>query len=288
MTPCFFIVGNKLRKIFIYPLTGSQEVIGSRSKQNLTCFLYNRCFAFFHHRMPDEPLIFIEVAFTHCLSDNIQKLLDESVPPVNQEDADTVIFYSITNTQKGLTSISLGNFLIKYVIEKLSSELKNIKHFVTLSPIIKFREWLEKYLSREDITVLTPEESEIIKKNIGISEDEEGTCQLQDSEWYTDSKKCESLKAPLMKLCVYYLLREKRSQAAYDSVANFHLANGARIERINWLADISKKGIEQSMGMMANYYYDLSSIAENHDNYIKHGKVAASKEVKSLLKNKRS
>jgi len=247
-----------------------------------------RCFAFFHHKVPDQPLIFIEAAFTHGLSDNIQKLLDESAPPVNQENVDTVIFYSISNTQKGLASISMGNFLIKHVIEKLSGELKNIKHFATLSPITRFREWLEKNLSEEDMTILTPKESETIKKISGTKNFKEGIVKFQDSKWYTDRKISESLKAPLMKLCVHYLLKEKRGQNAYDSVANFHLANGARIERINWLADSSKKGIEQSMGMMANYYYDLSGIAENHENYITYGKVATSKEVKNLLKNKRS
>ncbi len=246
-----------------------------------------RCFAFFHHKVPAEPLIFIEVALTHGLSDNIQNLLDESAPPVDPQNADTVIFYSISNTQKGLAGISLGNFLIKQVIEKLSSELKNIKHFTTLSPIARFREWLEKYLSEEDITILATKESEVIKKITGTNRFEEGIHKLQDSEWYTDRKISDSLKAPLMKLCVHYLLKEKRGQDAYDPVANFHFANGARIERINWLADISKKGIEQSMSMMVNYYYELSSIAENRENYITYGKIATSKEVKKLLKNKK-
>jgi malonyl-CoA decarboxylase len=243
-----------------------------------------RCYAFFHHKIPDEPLIFIEVALTHGLSDNIHKLLDESAPIVNPEHASTVIFYSISNTQKGLKGISLGNSLIKRVIEKLSEEFKNIKHFATISPIPRFTEWIENDLSEEGKIILTPKEAMLIKKVSGEKSVKESLLQFQNSEWYTNRKISESLKTPLMKLCVYYLLKEKRGKNAYDSVANFHIENGARIERINWLADISRKGIESSLGMMANYSYELSCIDNNHQNYITYGEIATSKEVKNILK----
>ena len=246
--------------------------------------LDRRCYAFFHHKIPDEPLIFIEVALTNRLPEDIHHLLDESAPIIHPEHASTVIFYSITNTQKGLRGISLGNSLIKRVIEKLSDQFKNLKHFATLSPIPRFTEWVENDLSEELKKVLTLKESELIKKISGIKSVKESLLQFQNSDWYTNPKISESLKTPITKLCVYYLLKEKRGKGAYDSVANFHLTNGARIERINWLADISRRGIENSLGMMANYSYELSCIDGNHRNYITHGEVAASKEVKNLLK----
>lgn len=244
-----------------------------------------RCFAFFHYKVPNEPLIFIEVALVNGMSDNIQKLLDESAASVNPENADTAIFYSISNTQKGLAGINLGNFLIEHVIEKLSGEFKKIKHFATLSPIPGFGRWLDQYFSKEDNIILAPKESEIIRKITGSDNLKEGLHKILDSKWYTDCEISEALKVLLMKLCAHYLLKEKRGENAYNLVANFHLTNGARIERINWLADISKKGIEQSLGLMVNYYYELSKIAENHENYNTEGKVAATRDVKSLLKN---
>jgi len=244
-----------------------------------------RCYAFFHYKIPDEPLIFIEVALVKGLSNNIQKLLSKNIPLVNPENADTAIFYSISNTQNGLAGISLGNFLTKHVIEKLSGELKNIKHFATLSPIHGFREWLKRYLSEDDKTILTPKDSEIIKSVTGSKSFKEGFHKILNPERYADLIVSESLKAPLTKLCAHYLLKEKRDERAYDLVENFHLTNGACIERINWLADSSKKGIEQSMGMMVNYYYKLSQIAKNHEDYTTKTKIAASKDVKSLLRN---
>ena len=159
------------------------------------------------------------------------------------------------------------------------------KPFSTLFPIHGFREWLKKYLSEDDKTILTSKDSEIIKSVTGSKSFKEGFHKILNSEWYADPIVSESLKAPLTKLCAHYPLKEKRDERAYDLVENFHLTNGACIERINWLADSSKKGTEQSLGMMVNYYYKLSQIAKNHEYYVTETKIATSKDVKSLLRN---
>lgn len=228
-----------------------------------------RVFAFFHNKMPLEPLIFVHVALVKGMSDNIQKLLDEADPIIDNKDADTAIFYSISNAQKGLVGISFGNFLIKRVVGVLTSEMKNIKNFATLSPIPNFRSWLDKELKKEESELFDKEEREILKS--------------LDTTWHKDKKLSEKLKPVLLRLCAHYLLKEKKKDKPFDPVCNFHLSNGARIERINWLADISEKGMKQSAGMMVNYYYKLSDIDENHEEFMTHGKVIASKAVRGFL-----
>ncbi len=228
-----------------------------------------RVFAFFHHKMPSEPLIFVHVAFVSGLSDNVQKLLDTSSPTSNLQDIDTAIFYSISNAQKGLSGISFGNFLIKRVVEKLAQEIKQIKTFATLSPMPGFRSWLEN--------IITQGESDIISaKDISLLRN-------LPEEWWKDKKFSEKIKAPLMKQAANYLLIEKKHNRPLDQVANFHLFNGARLERLNWLADISPKGIRQSYGIMANYYYKLDEIEHNHEAFEGKGKIVASKNVRGYL-----
>ncbi|MDX2073465.1 MAG: malonyl-CoA decarboxylase family protein [Alphaproteobacteria bacterium] len=228
-----------------------------------------RVFAFFHHKMPAEPLIFVHVALVSGMSDNVQKLLDEKSPVFDTKEADTAIFYSISNAQKGLAGISFGNFLIKRVVEKLSAEMKNIKTYATLSPVPGLRAWLDPLIVAGPGDLLGKDDIAKLKE--------------LDGDWAKDAKKAEKMKPLLLKLCAHYLLKEKKHKRPLDPVANFHLFNGARLERLNWLGDSSAKGMKQSAGIMANYYYKLDEIDENHEAFAESGKIAASRAVKGLL-----
>ncbi len=228
-----------------------------------------RVFAFFHNKMPLEPLIFVHVALVNGMSDNIQQLLDEKSPVTEREKADTAIFYSISNAQKGLVGISFGNFLIKRVVGVLTSEMKNIKTFATLSPIPGFRNWLDLQLAESDNKLFSDDEREVLES--------------LDAPWHKDKKLSSDMKSLLLRLCTHYLINAKKSDKPIDPVCNFHLSNGARLERLNWLADTSTKGLKQSAGMMANYHYKLSEIDENHEAFMTSGKIVASKNIRSLL-----
>lgn len=242
-----------------------------------------RCYAFFHSKMPLEPLIFVEVALVKGIADNVQHLLDESVPVGVAEDADTAIFYSISNAQKGLNGISFGNFLIKRVVEQISRELPNIKTFATLSPVPGFMNWLESVLQKEGDKILSPEELTSLKKFAGKEKLSQFLKETLTADWSVNHDLAEALKEPLLRLCARYLAVEKKNGKALDAVANFHLTNGARLERINWLGDTSEKGFKQAAGIMVNYLYKLSDIEENHENYISEDKFNASRTVKQLL-----
>tara|TARA_B100000029_G_scaffold487011_3_gene542010 strand:- start:8952 stop:10376 length:1425 start_codon:yes stop_codon:yes gene_type:complete len=245
-----------------------------------------RCYAFFHPSMPNEPLIFVEVALVNGMANNIQDLLDESAPTTDPELADTAIFYSISNAQKGLSGVSFGDFLIKKVVDHLSHELPNLKTFATLSPIPGFSKWLDIKLQSNDVVISTQNKkalSELSSSKI----DQLSLKNLLDSPlWYQDNSKTEIAEPILIKLAAKYLIeeRQKSSDNALDGVEHFHLSNGARVERINWLADISPKGIKQSAGMMVNYLYPLDKILDNHESYVTKSEIPASNEVKGLIK----
>jgi malonyl-CoA decarboxylase len=242
------------------------------------------CFAFFHNKIPDEPLIFVEVALVNEISASIQELLDEEAATIKPEEANTAIFYSISNTQIGLESINLGNFLIKRVVNDLSKKFKGLKHFATLSPIPGFREWFDPILLKGDESILSPAEIKIIKALTNNQNAAQGLLELLNSNWYENLETSKTLKPILMRLCASYLINEKKDEKAYDPVANFHLANGAHIERLNWLGDTSKKGMKQSAGIMANYHYKLSEIEKNHELYVSESRINAAPEVKRWLK----
>jgi malonyl-CoA decarboxylase len=231
-----------------------------------------RCYAFFHPRMPGEPLIFVEVALVAGMADNIQKLLDEGAPHVDPATADTAIFYSISNTQVGLRGISFGSFLIKRVVDDLSRELPRLKTFATLSPIPGFRAWLDRNLVDGDSALLPAARRAELREA------------LADPAWAQDPAKSDALAPTLRRLGAHYLLQEKSNGKARDPVARFHLANGARVERLNWLADTSPKGLQESCGLMVNYAYRLAEIESNHEAYVAEGRIAAAPAVKSLLK----
>jgi malonyl-CoA decarboxylase len=225
-----------------------------------------RCYAFFHPRLPDEPLIFVEIALVKGLPDSVQSLLDESAPLQDPTSADTAIFYSISNTQRGLRGISFGNLLLKRVIEGLRRDLPRLSVFATLSPIPGFRQWLDAALADGD-PLLEPAEAAALGR----------------PDWHNDAKLAETLRAPLERLCARYLMREKAGLQPLDTVAAFHLNNGARVDRLFWLADTSERGMRQSYGMMASYRYELSEVDRNHERFLGTGEVAASRRVQRLL-----
>src|SRR5438132_3013858 len=244
-----------------------------------------RCFAFFHPRMPDEPLIFVEVALTRGIADSIHPLLDESAPLGDATSADTAIFYSISNCQKGLAGISFGNFLIKRVVDSLAAELPRLKTFATLSPLPAFRAWLAA--EAEQGPLLLPSEAktvEVVSAGMDAAGADDALLRLLDRpEWVDDLRIAAALREPLLRLAARYLLHARApSGRALDPVAHFHLSNGARVEQLDWLGDRSPKGLQQSAGIMVNYLYRLGNIEANHEAYRDEGRVAASSAVRGL------
>ena len=223
-----------------------------------------RCFAFFHPQLPDEPLIFIEVALTRGMSARVQPLLqmDSSVAPT--ADADCAIFYSITNCQEGLRGVSFGNLLIKQVAEDLKSEFPHLKTFATLSPIPGFRRWLASPETRVRLAVGT--EGETRRAMLTA---------IEQPGWHLGEVP-EVLQKNLMRLCAWYLVHAKQGKEPLDPVARFHLGNGAALERLNWLGDTSEAGMSRSAGMMVNYVYRLENVERNHERYFSNHAVVAS------------
>ena len=240
-----------------------------------------RCYGFFHPRMPDEPLIFVQVALVRGLAAHIQPLLDEQQPLGNPESTDTAIFYSITNAQDGLRGIGFGAFLLKQVVDDLAHELPQIKTFATLSPIPGFRRWLKALPPEAVAAIVGPRHAEALTEFA-----EPGGADwrnlLNDESWPESKAIAEELQEPLLRLCAHYLLEAKRGSEPLDPVARFHLNNGASIERLDWLGDSSPKGLAESAGLMVNYQYRLDEIGANHEAYSTHGTVAASDAVREL------
>ena len=244
-----------------------------------------RFYAFFHPNMAEEPLIFVEVALVEGLADNVQELLDLSETRKSEKSADTAIFYSISNAQRGLSGISFGGFLIKRVLDDVTRELPAIKTAATLSPIPGFRKWLEDLIETDGQSVFTAAEQRALKGAVGGRPDDgEGLSALLASPWQRDKKAVEALRQPLTRLGATYLLTARNSfdEPSYR-VARFHLSNGARVERINFLADSSQQGMQQSYGMMVNYRYKPGDIEANHEAFKGAKRIVASSGVKSLL-----
>ncbi len=233
-----------------------------------------RCFGFFHPALIDEPLIFVEVALTKATSAAIQPLLDDPAPKVSEVSAPTTaVFYSISNCQTGLAGISFGHFLLKQVVEDLARELPSLKTFVTLSPVPTFARWLDRVLGDEHDKLATEADRLALEK-------------LQDPGWVEDSSQDqEAIQAALLPLATQYFLRAKTADGRpIDPVARFHLGNGARLERLNWLGDVSEKGLREAHGLMVNYCYELKDIERNHEAYVNSGEVIASRSVRVLLR----
>lgn len=219
---------------------------------------HRRCYAFFHPRMNDVPLIFVEVAFATHMADNVQVLLDPKVPASDLNKARWAIFYSISNTQPGLRGISFGNFLLKRVVDELLKELPKLKSFATLSPMPGFADWLGK-LDGEAMQNLLNDKTD---KQQALGDSAAGMKWVERLQAAASGKASESVQRTGMRLAGLYLKSMKNGQPV-DPVARFHLGNGARIERVNWAADLSTKGMAQSCAIMVNYLYDLEQLDDN-------------------------
>ncbi|HEY5597947.1 MAG TPA: malonyl-CoA decarboxylase [Kiloniellales bacterium] len=244
-----------------------------------------RLFALFHPRMPDEPLAFVEVALVKGIAGSIQALLDEKAPRVNSAEIDTAIFYSITNTQRGLRGISFGDYLIKRVVQRLAKEMPRIKTFATLSPVPGFSAWLTDAAADTLEQAMSEAERGGIRA-LGGQDDPAAALRaiLGRPDWPNDPVVRKALKEPLLRLGVRYLVERRCSGEPIDPVARFHLRNGARLERINWLGDTSEQGVRRSAGLMVNYRYVLDDIEANHEAYVKDGRIAMSAEVRAMTK----
>jgi len=231
-----------------------------------------RCYAFFHPALVDEPLIFVEVALTRDMPAAIAPILVKKREVVESDKARTATFYSISNCQRGLMGVSFGNFLIKQVVEEVSREMPKLSTFVTLSPVTSFADWLRRERVEEKSAALTEAD-----KTVLLALDQPG--------WWRDEKVAAQVQDAVMRAAAWYYVRARNTRGTpIDTVARFHLGNGARLERINWLADTSDRAITQADGLMVNYLYDLDEIEKNHEAYADSRTVVASGAVQRLLR----
>jgi malonyl-CoA decarboxylase len=225
-----------------------------------------RCYGFFHPDWRDEPIIFTEVALTRGLSAKVQPLLDPESPIVDERTCDTAVFYSITNCQSGLRGLAFGNALICRVVEDISAQLPRIRRFATLSPIPGFRSWLSAVARDKNCPA-----------NLAAL-----VAKMSRAGWSRDVAASAELRRALMPLCARFLLYVKEGVEPADPVARFHLGNGARLRRVNWLSDISGAGMARSAGLTANYVYEVADLEANRQRYEKDHKVRTTREIERL------
>src|SRR5271169_2865495 len=232
-----------------------------------------RCYAFFHPALIDDPLIFVEVALTREIPGAIAPILSDKREAVAPERATTAVFYSITNCQRGLAGVTFGHFLIKQVVEEVSREVSRVATFVTLSPAPNFASWLKRERGSEASLALD-------------EDDREALAALDRSDWWRDADLSATVREPLLRAAAWYYLwaRNGRGQPA-DAVARFHLGNGARLERLDWLGDTSDRALQQSYGLMVNYLYDLDYIEQNHEAYAQQHAIVAGGAVSRLVRS---
>jgi malonyl-CoA decarboxylase len=232
-----------------------------------------RCYAFFHPALVDEPLIFVEVALEREIPGAIAPILASGRQQFIEPDkARIAVFYSISNCQRGLSGVSFGNFLIKQVVEEICRELPKLTTFVTLSPVPGFVRWLDQELKAESSSVISANDRIVFEL-------------LERPHWWTDPEIFSQLEDPLMRAAAWYFVRARNARGGLvDPVARFHLGNGARLERINWLSDTSERAVAQGYGVMVNYLYDLDDIEKNHEAYAEGPTVVASGAVQRLLR----
>lgn len=230
-----------------------------------------RCFAFFHPQLVDDPLIFVEVALTREMPSNIADLLTEDRAPIRAADATMAVFYSISNCQEGLRGISFGNFLIKQVVEDLRREFPRLDSFATLSPVPGFAEWLSRERRAEVSDALS-------------AADRSKLAALDEPEWADQPELLASIQPTMTAAAAWYFLRARDCNGkVVDPVARFHLGNGARLERINFLADRSARAMRQAHGLMVNYLYKLDDIETNHETFATRGQVVAAPAIRRLV-----
>jgi malonyl-CoA decarboxylase len=231
-----------------------------------------RCYAFFHPALIDEPLIFVELALTRGIPTAIDPILSAKRERIEPERATTAVFYSISNCQRGLAGVSFGHFLIKQVVEEVSRQIPRISNFVTLSPAPNFAEWLKRERASEASVVLEEEDREALKA-------------LDRLDWWRDEATAEAVREPLLRAAAWYYLRARTPRGTpLDSVARFHLGNGARLERLDFLADTSERALRQSHGLMVNYLYDLEHIERNHEAYAQQHAIVAAGAITRLVR----
>jgi malonyl-CoA decarboxylase len=225
-----------------------------------------RCYALFSPAMPNEPLVFTEVAFTRGISGDVSAILDSNGRVDDPASCDCAMFYSISSCQDGLRGVPFGNTLIRQVVDRLQEELPCIRTFATVSPVPGFGRWV----------------SDLARRNGGELADLVAV--LDGERWRDERDTSTRLEAELLPLCASYLLHAKRGTEPLDAVARFHLGNGARLERINWLGDRSDAGFERSAGITANYLYDLPHVETNSQAYRSTHAVIASRQVQLLAR----
>ena len=231
-----------------------------------------RCYAFFHPALVDEPLIFVEVALTREIPAAIAPILAKEREIAESDKARTATFYSISNCQRGLTGVSFGNFLIKQVVEEVSREMPKLSTYVTLSPVTNFAAWLKRERVEEKSAALTEADKMVL-----VALDQPG--------WWRNKEIAQQIQDTVMRAAAWYYVRARNARGApIDTVARFHLGNGARLERINWLADTSDRAMTQAYGLMVNYLYDVDEIEKNHEVYADSRTVVASSTVQRLLR----
>ena len=230
-----------------------------------------RCYAFFHPALVDEPLIFVEVALTRDIPRGIAPILATKREPLDPERATTAVFYSISNCQRGLAGVSFGSFLIKQVVAEVGREMPRLSTFVTLSPVPGFAAWLTRQRATAAPT---------------IPEGDRAALSALDSDvWWESQGAIEQLREPLLRAAAtYFMAGRTKSGAPIDPVARFHLGNGARLERLDWPADLSERGRKQSYGLMVNYLYDLGDIEKNHEAYAESRAVIAAGPIRKLAR----
>jgi malonyl-CoA decarboxylase len=230
------------------------------------------CYAFFHPALVDDPLIFVEVALTRDIPAAIAPILATEREVVEADKMRTATFYSISNCQRGLAGVSFGNFLIKQVVEEIRRDMPKLATFVTLSPVPGFAAWLAAERTSATSSALT-------------DADRTALSLLDQPGWWSDANAAARLHDPLMRAAAWYFLHARSKRGLpLDPVARFHLGNGARLERINWLADTSERALAQAHGLMVNYQYDLDDIEKNHEAYAEGRTIAAANAVQRLLR----
>jgi malonyl-CoA decarboxylase len=230
-----------------------------------------RCYAFFHPALVDDPLIFVEVALTRDIPTAIAPILSDKREVADPDRVATAAFYSITNCQRGLSGVSFGHFLIKQVVEEVSREVPRVSTFVTLSPAPNFAQWLRRERAQDASLAID-------------DEDREALSALDTEDWWRSPDIAEKVREPLLRAAAWYYVRGRNSRGLpIDAVARFHLGNGARLEKLDWLADTSERAIQQSCGLMVNYLYDLDYIERNHEAYAQQHAVVAANSVTRLV-----
>jgi malonyl-CoA decarboxylase len=234
-----------------------------------------RCYAFFHPALVDEPLIFVEVALTREIPGAIAPILELKREPLYPERATTAVFYSISNCQRGLAGVTFGSFLIKQVVAEISREMPRLSTFVTLSPAPNFANWLARQRAQPSPALAEADRAALAGFDL--------------PNWWNDEEALEEMREPVLRAAATYFMTVRNPGGSpHDAVARFHLGNGARLERLNWPADLSERGRRQSFGLMVNYLYDLGDIEKNHEAYAENRAIIATNAIRRLARPSRA